>query len=250
MADKLLITPLKITFQAGSEEEIICPVFIDNGHRKILVDCGYPAFGPLLEEALQQIETSMALLTDIVITHHDLDHVGALAEIFEAYPHLCIHASAKEKLFVEGSVKAPRLIQAESLFDALPEDHKPGAIAFQSMLESIRPAPVHHLLKEGHNHFDGIVIIATPGHTPGHISLYIPEQKTLIAGDAVVYANGILDIANPKFTLDLPQAVASVSKLAALDITRLICFHGGVVEDPQPLFDELMCRYQKTLQPE
>ncbi|WP_084165709.1 MBL fold metallo-hydrolase [Dyadobacter crusticola] len=245
MTEKLLITPLKIDFPSAYGTDTIYPVLIELGHRKILVDCGYPAFGPLLEDALKQIGANLAVITDIIITHHDLDHVGALAEIYEANPGIRIHASEQEKLFVEGLAKAPRLVQAEALFDTLPDDQKPGAIAFQSLLENIRPAPVHQLLSEETDNFGGIKVIATPGHTPGHVSLYIPNQKTLIAGDAVVYENGILDIANPGFTLDLRQAIASVCKIAAFDITRLICFHGGTVENPQPLFSELVERYQQ-----
>lgn len=50
-------------------------------------------------------------------------------------------------------------------------------------------------------------ICFTPGHTPGHISLYFLQSKTLVAGDAVVIENGVLDIANPQFALDLEAAV-------------------------------------------
>ncbi|EIJ79963.1 metal-dependent hydrolase [Bacillus methanolicus PB1] len=38
----------------------------------------------------------------------------------------------------------------------------------------------------------GIKVISTPGHTPGHISLYLEESKILFAGDAMVCSNGIL----------------------------------------------------------
>jgi glyoxylase-like metal-dependent hydrolase (beta-lactamase superfamily II) len=244
MPEKLLITPLKITFPSGIATDVTYPVYINNGQRKALVDCGYPGFGPLIEDALEQIGASLAMITDIIITHHDLDHIGALSDIYNAHPHIRIHASEKEKPFVEGLAKAPRLMQAEALLDSLSEEQKPGAITFQSMLESIKPAPVHQLLTEGSDSFDGIRIIATPGHTPGHVSLYIPKQKTLIAGDAVVYMNGALDIANPSFTLDLPQAIASVRKIAAMDITRLVCFHGGMVQNPKNLFRDLIRRYQ------
>ncbi|WP_026632786.1 MBL fold metallo-hydrolase [Dyadobacter alkalitolerans] len=76
MSEKLLITPLKITFPSGTKTDAIYPVYIDNGQRKALVDCGYPALGPLLEDALKQIGSGLAMVTDIIITHHDLDHIG------------------------------------------------------------------------------------------------------------------------------------------------------------------------------
>ncbi|KKO50771.1 hypothetical protein XI25_30785, partial [Paenibacillus sp. DMB20] len=76
----------------------------------------------------------------------------------------------------------------------------------------------------------GIDIIHTPGHTPGHMSLYLPADKTLIAGDAVVIENGQLNIANPQFTLDLDEAVHSVQRLLNYDIERIICYHGGLFQ--------------------
>nr|WP_246027886.1 MULTISPECIES: MBL fold metallo-hydrolase [Paenibacillus] len=74
---------------------------------------------------------------------------------------------------------------------------------------------------------DGIEIIHTPGHLPGHISLYLPSSKTLIAGDALVIEDGKHNIANPQHTLDLEEAITSVEKLLEYDIKQLICYHGG-----------------------
>lgn len=234
---------LPITFPSGAATEVIYPVLIEAGARKILVDCGYPGFAPLIEEALVQAGTNLNEVTDILITHHDLDHVGALYEIVQAHPRIQVHASAQESLFVNGSQKAPRLLQAEALLDRLPDDQKSWALAFQAQLENIRPVAVQHLLNEHEACWNGVQTIATPGHTPGHISLFLPAQKTLVAGDAVVYVHGKLDIANPEYTLDLRQAVESVRKIAGLGVDRLICFHGGMVENPQPLLDALLQRY-------
>ena len=80
----------------------------------------------------------------------------------------------------------------------------------------------------------GVEVIHTPGHMPGHISLYIRQNRTMIAADAVVVENGLLEIANPQFTLDLEEAVRSVEKLQQLEIDRIICYHGGVVQTDIP----------------
>ena len=232
--------PLPIEFTTSRGTETIYPVVLESDKKKILVDCGYPGFGPLLEQALLAKGTSFSALTDIIITHHDLDHVGALHEIVQQYPHLRIHASSVEREFIEGRQKAPRLIQAEKLFATLPEHMKPGALQFQKTLEAIQPVAVTGALASGTHAFAGIKVIATPGHTPGHISLYLHDSKTLIAGDALVYADGKLGIANPEFTLDLPEAIRSVQKLAELEILTLICFHGGAVTQPAELLRDLL----------
>ncbi|ACT93109.1 MBL fold metallo-hydrolase [Dyadobacter fermentans] len=244
MSYNLLVHPLEIEFVSGQGLETTYPVLIENGPQKILVDTGYAGSAALIEKALGALGTGFDQITDIVITHHDLDHVGGLHEICEQHPRIRVHASAQEAQFINGSCKAPRLVQAESMFGSLPPSDREWARAFQSQLEDIRPVPVHHILQEHPERLAGIQIIPTPGHTPGHISLYLPEQMTLIAGDAVVYVNGKLDIANPAFTLDLPEAVNSVKKIANLRVTQLICFHGGVVENSQPLLGEMLGGYR------
>ncbi|EIW20997.1 MULTISPECIES: MBL fold metallo-hydrolase [Pelosinus] len=76
----------------------------------------------------------------------------------------------------------------------------------------------------------GIEIVATPGHMPGHISIYLEENKTLITGDALVLENGELIGANPQHTLDMATAKKSIKKLLNYEIDRLICYHGSIYE--------------------
>jgi glyoxylase-like metal-dependent hydrolase (beta-lactamase superfamily II) len=77
----------------------------------------------------------------------------------------------------------------------------------------------------------GITVINTPGHTPGHISLYHKPSKTLIAGDAMIVADGRLLGPNPQYTLDMKTAIESLKKLMQYDIETVICYHGGLYKD-------------------
>ena len=74
----------------------------------------------------------------------------------------------------------------------------------------------------------GCRIIATPGHTPGHISLLIEKDSIIITGDAMALEEGRPVIANPQFTLDLNQAEGSMNKLLSLKANAYYCYHGGV----------------------
>jgi glyoxylase-like metal-dependent hydrolase (beta-lactamase superfamily II) len=74
-------------------------------------------------------------------------------------------------------------------------------------------------------------VIFTPGHTPGHISLYLEKSKVLIAGDALTAQGGYLNSPNPSLTLDTHTAIRSVRRLVDLDIDTIICYHGGVVSE-------------------
>lgn len=229
------IKVLKISFEFEGERLEIYPVVLDDGcasGERILVDCGYPGFLPLLEEAAAKRGFSFGSLTAVIVTHHDYDHVGALAEIRDKYPHIRAMASEGEAPYVGGEKKSLRLIQAEEMYDSLSEEEKEDARAFEALLASVRPAPVDETVKDGDTFpwCGGAEIVATPGHLPGHISIYMRAHKTLITGDALVAAEGRLHIANPHYAIDIAEARRSARKLAKLDVERVICCHGGVVE--------------------
>ena len=83
-------------------------------------------------------------------------------------------------------------------------------------------------------------VVATPGHTPAHISFYDERDGSLIAGDAFQTLGGIA-VAGviqwlfpfPGFaTWHKPTAAQSAEKLLALNPQRLAAGHGKVIEDP------------------
>jgi len=237
---------LDLPFSFGGKEDHLYPVVLQSRQEVILVDCGYAGFKLLLEQSLQQHGLSLGSLTGLLITHHDIDHMGCAYELKETYPALKLYTSVWEEAYVTGRKKSLRLQQAEDLFDCLPEEQKQGAIAFQELLKTMQPVPVDAVFADNEEPsiMPGVEVIHTPGHMPGHISLYIKESKTLIAADAIVYQDGQLDIANPSFTLDLPQALASVQKLQQLEINKIICYHGGVVDASiQTKLLQLLARY-------
>nr|WP_242691687.1 MBL fold metallo-hydrolase [Pedobacter sp. SYSU D00823] len=196
-----------------------------------MIDCGYPGFLTKIENAVQKTGFSMSEITAIVITHHDLDHVGSLAKIRCRYPGIKVYSSVIEAAFIEGTEKAPRLLQAEELYDTLDDDQKKYALEFQKTLESIDTAKVDEYLSEGKSPWPDLLIIETPGHTPGHLSLFHIPSNTLIAGDAVVIGDGEPEIANPEFTLNLAAALQSVEKLVKIGAERILCYHGGEVNE-------------------
>jgi glyoxylase-like metal-dependent hydrolase (beta-lactamase superfamily II) len=75
----------------------------------------------------------------------------------------------------------------------------------------------------------GLRLVATPGHTPGHISVYDPGTGLLVAGDALGNTDGLTG-SNPQFTADQAAAEESVRRLAALDVRRILFGHGDPLE--------------------
>src|SRR5207253_6183849 len=73
---------------------------------------------------------------------------------------------------------------------------------------------------------DGAVVVHTPGHTPGHISVILPSQRVLIVGDAAGCLLGRVGMPLGMYTEDLDLARDSIRKLAELDFDTACFGHG------------------------
>jgi glyoxylase-like metal-dependent hydrolase (beta-lactamase superfamily II) len=76
----------------------------------------------------------------------------------------------------------------------------------------------------------GLQVVATPGHTPGHISVFDPGAKVLVTGDAINGTAEGVSGPNPQYTADMATAKASVKKLAGLSFDAILFGHGDPVE--------------------
>ena len=82
------IIVLNVKFKFGAIEDVIHPVILKNDNEMILVDCGYTGFMPVIENAIKAEKLDCKQLTKILITHHDHDHMGALADFKQKYPSI------------------------------------------------------------------------------------------------------------------------------------------------------------------
>lgn len=235
---------LSLQTRYKGQEILLHPVLLTLDQKVLLVDCGYDESYEALVQCLQQQGIDPARLDGILVSHDDIDHIGALHRFRELNPTMRIYASAIEEPSLSGRIPSERLQQAARMFDQMPEEYKPWALDFQQSLRDIRRVPVDVLLEDNQSIEGEIQVIHTPGHTRGHLSFYLPGLKTLIASDAFVIENGAFEIANPQYTLDLPAAVASLRRLRTLDMETVVCYHGGVAtEDIHGQLDALIRRY-------
>lgn len=75
-------------------------------------------------------------------------------------------------------------------------------------------------------------VIATPGHTAGHVS-FLHSDGTLLVGDLLGTRDGHLERAPAAFTADVSQAEQSIEKIARIDASRVLFAHGPEIAEPR-----------------
>lgn len=220
---------LNIEMAYGVNRETIYPVVICDQSNCVLIDCGYIGSLPKIEEALRINGLVPESITHIILTHQDHDHIGAAAAFKRKYPKVMMMASTIEAPYITGTMKSLRLEQAEQLQKSLPPEQQAFGEFFCNLLRNVEPVEIDHQLNQRDllPFCGGCQVLATPGHTPGHISLYLREFDTIISGDAIALENGNPVMANPQFTLDMEEASASMQRLLSHPAKTIICYHGG-----------------------
>lgn len=228
---------LELSVPVMGRIDVIHPTLFSDEEGAILVDTGYPGLLPRIQNAMEDHNVPSHHLKTIIITHQDIDHIGSLPDFISKSPHkLDILASEIEKPYIQGE-KMLIKITPESIEQAvasLPADISPEwRKAFRSALENPPKGPVNGILEDGLElaGCGGIIVIHTPGHTPGHVSLYHKQSKTLIAADALVVSDGQLLGPIPEYSVNYALAMQSLKKFIEYDIEAVICYHGGLYTD-------------------
>jgi glyoxylase-like metal-dependent hydrolase (beta-lactamase superfamily II) len=142
-------------------------------------------------------------------------------------------ASKTEKAYIQGE-KGLLKITPDSIdkaIEAIPKEvPEEWRNAFRKVLENPPKSTVNRTVSGGEElpYCGGIVVIDTPGHTPGHISLYHKPSKTLIAADALIVKDRILHGPDPQNSLNPEEALLSIKAFTRYDIETVICYHGGL----------------------
>jgi glyoxylase-like metal-dependent hydrolase (beta-lactamase superfamily II) len=164
------------------------------------------------------------------LTHQDIDHIGGLPDIIRARKgEIEVLAHEEDRPYIEGNqplikLRRERLTQ---MVESMPE---PQRQQFERIFSSPPSNKVGHTLRDGEELplHGGIRVIHTPGHTPGHLSLFVERSRLLIAGDELRVEEGELVGPSESATPDMESANASLAKLTDYKIDYALCYHGGL----------------------
>jgi len=180
------------------------------GKQVTLIDTGMPGNSGKILNYVGTIGLQASDVSQIVLTHHHIDHVGSVYELKKATnAKIAVHEEDAD--FVAGKKAAPK--------------NKNILIRALSSVFKIKPVEVDTRLKEG-DRVGRLIVVHTPGHTPGSICLHDVQNKVLFVGDALRYAGGKLEGPNERFTPDMSLANQSIQKIAKLDFDLMLSGHG------------------------
>jgi glyoxylase-like metal-dependent hydrolase (beta-lactamase superfamily II) len=201
----------------------------------ILVDAGLPGRARQILAAAEARFGAGARPEAIVLTHGHFDHVGSALQLAESWD-VPIYAHRLERPYLTGRSAYPP-----------PDPTVGGAIAFLSRFMPWKAYDLSARLRELRTNdvpgISGWDWLATPGHSPGHISLFRQSDRVLLAGDALATMNmdswaglasgrQVLARAGTPFNMDWQATRSSVRELAKLRPNVLGCGHGLPMCDP------------------
>ena len=197
----------------------------------ILVDTGLKSSAPKIKKMAETIFGSLSRPVAIIMTHGHFDHRGSLLQLAEEWgcPVYCHHMEVPY-LTGKASYPPPDPTVGGGMMTYLSFAYPKGPI---NVADHLRELPEDGSIAE----LTDWRWIHTPGHTPGHISLFRERDGVLIAGDAVVttkqesvyaVATQVEIVSSPPkyFTPDWGAAARSVRELADLEPNVLATGHG------------------------
>jgi glyoxylase-like metal-dependent hydrolase (beta-lactamase superfamily II) len=194
-----------------------------------LIDAGLPGNHKKILNYISGLGHSASELKRIIITHADMDHIGSLSALKKASGAQIYTSKIEAEAMAQG--RPSRQIQSgmvlrKALMRIMLHFMQPIAVQADVILSEGQILPV----------LGGLRVVETPGHTPGHISLFSPSTGILFTGDSIITREGELVRSVKANTWDEAKADESARKQAALGAQVVCPGHGAVIKDAADKF--------------
>jgi len=208
VADSVFVLPLDLETDGGTRRYNPTAVETDSG--LVLLDVGFPHTLDQLEAGLADSRYGLDDVELVLLTHHDGDHASGLSTLLARIDAL-VAAHREEVPYVDGRQFPIKTPEDQERYEPVPVDLE--LVGGEAVRTAAGPMELLH----------------TPGHSPGHLSAYLPDVKLLVTADAMVSEEGLAG-PKPVYTPDMETAIESVGTLSDLDVAQVVCYHGGPIE--------------------
>lgn len=201
----------------------------------VLIDAGVHGTAAMIHHAADERFGKGARPAAIIMTHGHFDHVGTLERLADEWD-VPVFAHRLELPYLNGTASYPAADPkvGGGMMAALSRFYPRGPVNVSSRLQKL---PDHGEVPE----MPGWKWLHTPGHTAGHVSLWRPSDRFLIAGDvfittrqesAYAVATQRPELHGPPmyYTQDWNEARASVEALAQLNPEMVVTGHGPALK--------------------
>ena len=193
---------------------------LDDGGSITLIDALFDTDAKLLLAEIEAMGRKVTNLKNIIATHAHRSHIGGIAEL-KRQSGARVYAHEWEIGIVEGQRKATRV----SIWPKAPLAAYKLQLGLALGVDGHAPCIVDQALKEG-DRVGPLLIVSSPGHTPGCLSFYWKEKKALFVGDVVVTWPRV-EAGWAGLTMDMRENIRSVGKLSEMgDIEIVGVGHG------------------------
>jgi len=195
-----------------------------------IIDTGMPFSEKQTLKYIAGLGHSASDIKHILITHADLDHYGCLATLKEASGARTYASQPEAEAMARGGSSRP-VNRGIGRFQGF---------MIRMMGKYLKPAPIQvdEILRDGQELpiLGGLQVMETPGHSPGHLSFYVPSVRVLFCGDSMKSNAKGLYASRSRNNWDQSRVHGSVMKQSGLG-ARIVCpGHGPVVKDAEGRF--------------
>jgi glyoxylase-like metal-dependent hydrolase (beta-lactamase superfamily II) len=219
-----------------------CSYLIQEGDRAFAVDVGMDSGAADFLQGLGEVGVAAERLKAVFLTHWHNDHSAGAAFLHRQFG-VPVYYDAGDRPFLTRST-ASRGIRGW-LGRKIPEEGV--LVLLRGLLEEAAPEAVaaSHLVADGELLEGSFRVLATPGHTPGHVALIYEPARALFCGDALAVVGGQLRLMARPVTPDLENARVSALRCLREEV-RFICpgHRGPLVEN----VNEERLRLQRCLE--
>lgn len=227
---------------------IVNAYLVGNTQSWVLVDAGTPGNAKKIREAAEARFGPNAKPKAIILTHGHFDHAGSAEDLGKLWD-VKVYAHRLEWPFLTGRSPYPPMDPtAPGFFAAISRFFPSGTTNVGDRIADLNGS----LPALGLSDWEAI---DTPGHTPGHVSLFRRSDGVLLAGDAFATVNmdNLLNLLTKKpqvyrppvpATTDWQKAYASVQSLAKLRPKVIGAGHGSPMTNAADELESLAADFQ------